>query len=149
MKRVAALVAVVVSVVTIRAQLRPPDPRTIRVDAVPLAENTAAARGKLLYERYGCAMCHGADGKGGFANPNAESDGKVPAVIYVKEGYTPAEVAEVIRTGKPQIGRGDPKGPVPPFRMPGWHDRMSRPEVDDLVQYLMSLYPKEAAEKWR
>lgn len=149
MKRLAVLAAIVLGVVALRAQLQPPGPQIIRLDSKPPAEDTPVARGKLIYERYGCVMCHGADGKGGFANPNAETDGKVPAVIYVKEGYTPAEVAEVIRNGKPSIGRGNPEGPAPPYRMPGWHDRMSKRDVDDLVQYLMSLYPTAAAEKWR
>ena len=149
MKRLAILAAVMVSVVVARAQLRPPDPTIIRIEPTRPTEDTAVARGKLLYERFGCVMCHGTDGKGGFANPNAETDGKVPGVNYVKEGYTHAEVAEVIRNGKPRIGRTDPQGPTPPYRMPGWHDRMSKREIDDLVQYLMSLYPKTAAEKWR
>lgn len=149
MKWLGALAAIVLSVVALRAQLRPPDPRSVRLTPEAPAEDTAEARGKLVYEHYGCVMCHGADGKGGFANPNAETDGKVPAVIYVQEGYTAAEVADVIRRGKAWIGRGDPKGPTPPYRMPGWHDRMSNQEVDDLVRYLMSLYPKTASEKWR
>lgn len=149
MKWLVALAAVVVSVVALRAQLRPPDPQIIRIEPARPAEDTAAARGKVLYGRYGCVMCHGADGKGGFANLNAETDGKIPAVIFVKEGYTLAEVAEVIRHGKPQVGRADPDGPIPPYRMPGWHDRLSHRDIDDLAQYLMSLFPKAAAEKWR
>lgn len=149
MRWLTALAAVAASVVMLRAQLRPADPQIIRVDSPRPADGTAVARGKLLYERYGCVMCHNADGKGGFANPNAETDGKVPAVIFVKEGYTPAEVAEVIRNGKPRIGRADPKGPVPPYRMPGWRDRLSTQDIDDLTEYLMSLYPTTATEKWR
>lgn len=149
MRWVVAMAALVLGVVVIGGAFEPPDPQVIRADPVRPTEDTPAARGKLLYERYGCQMCHGADAKGGFANPNAETDGKVPGVIYVKEGYTSAEVAEVIWNGKPRIARADPKGPDPPYRMPGWHDRMTRREVDDLVQYLMSLYPKTATEKWR
>lgn len=149
MRWLATLAVVVAGVAAIRALQQPLDPQVIRSESAPPSEDTAVARGKLVYERYGCAMCHGTDGKGGFANPNAETDGKVPAVIYVKEGYTPTEVAEVIQSGKPRIGRADPRGPTPPFRMPGWHDRMSRRDVDDLVQYLMSLFPESAAEKWR
>ena len=36
--------------------------------------DTAIERGRVVYARYGCAMCHGADGKGGFKNPNSETD---------------------------------------------------------------------------
>lgn len=147
--RLLAAVLVLVLGFGVRAYLGPSDPQAIRDPTPAASESTPVARGKVLYERYGCALCHGADGKGGFLNSNAETDSKVPAVIYVKEGYTPAEVAGVIRNGKPHIGRADPKGPVPPYRMPGWADRMTEPEVTDLVQYLMSLYPKAAAEQWR
>ena len=149
MRWLIALAAVVVSVVVLRAQLRPPDPQIIRIESTRPAEDTAMARGKFLYDRYGCVMCHGADGKGGFANLNAETDGKVPAVIFVKEGYTKAEVADLIRNGKARIGQADPKGPDPPYRMPGWHDRLSDQDIADLTEYLMSLYPKTAEEKWR
>jgi len=149
MRWLAVLALVVVSGVAVRALLQPPAPEVIRTALAQPDANTAAARGRLAYERYGCRMCHGVDGKGGFANPNAETDGKVPAVIYVKEGYTAAEVAKVIQDGQSRIGRGDPGGLTPPYRMPGWHDRISRQDLDDLVQYLMSLYPEAAAEKWR
>jgi len=55
----------------------------------------------------------------------------------------------LIRTGKQNIGLADPKGPTPPYRMPSWGDRMSAREVDDLVQYLLSLYPASAQKSWR
>lgn len=111
--------------------------------------DTAAARGRLVYERYGCRMCHGDAGKGGFANPNAETEGKVPNITMVKEGYTPAEIAGLIRKGNANIGLADAKGPTPPFRMPSWGDWMSAQEVNDLVQDLLSLYPKSAEKSWR
>jgi mono/diheme cytochrome c family protein len=31
--------------------------------------------------------------------------------------------------------------------MPGWGDRLNDPEVNDLVQYLMSLVSKDAKKK--
>jgi mono/diheme cytochrome c family protein len=121
-----------------RAYARLPSPEVIHLAKPPIPAS-AAARGRVVYERYGCRMCHGDDGKGGFANPNAETDGKVPGITYVK----------LIRTGTPRIGLADPKGPMPPYRMPSWGDRMSAREVDDLVQYLLSLYPASAEKKWR
>jgi mono/diheme cytochrome c family protein len=149
MRRWGKLLAFAIVVVAAgRAYGRLPEPKTVRA-VKPPAPVTAEARGRVVYERYGCTMCHGGDGQGGFANPNAETDGKVPAIIFVKEGYTPAELARLIRGGTPRIGRADPKGQAPPYRMPSWGDRMSAHEVDDLVQYLLSLYPKTAGEKWR
>ena len=141
------VLAIVVLVVG-RVFGRLPAPEVIRV-AKPSMPETAAARGRVVYERYGCRMCHGDDGKGGFANPNSETQGKVPNITLVKEGYTTAEIAKLIRNGNPNIGLADPKGPTPPYRMPSWGDRMSAPEVNDLVQYLLSLYPKSAEKGWR
>jgi mono/diheme cytochrome c family protein len=148
MKRGLGVAVIAIAALALRAYVRPPAPAVVRAHEPPIA-TTAEARGRLVYERYGCVMCHGADGKGGFANPNAETDSQVPAIIFVKEGYTPVELARVIRNGAPTIGRADPKGPAPPYRMPSWDDRMSTREVDDLVQYLLSLYPETAGEQWR
>ncbi len=146
MWRWGTVVVLAFAVVAARSYNRAPASRPIRAAKAPV-DDTAVARGHLVYERYGCSMCHGPEGKGGFANPNAETDGKVPSIVYVAEGYKPSEVAQVIRAGRPRVGRADPKGAVPPYRMPGWGDRLSEQEIDDLVSYLMSLYPKDAKKK--
>jgi mono/diheme cytochrome c family protein len=148
MKHVLAL-ALLVAIATygVRAATRPPAPRVVR--AAETADGTAIARGRQVYLRYGCSVCHGADGKGGFANANAETDGKVPAVNYVAEGFTKRELRKKILDGFAPVGKKDPNGPRPPFRMPGWAGQMSDGEVADLVEYLWSLYPKSETEKWR
>jgi mono/diheme cytochrome c family protein len=135
-------------VLLVEVQARPPWPEPIRRPPPP-GELTPVERGRQVYARYGCAMCHGERGQGGVANPNAETEGKVPAVMYVAEGYTAEELAALIRRGTPTIGKADPQGPVPPYRMPGWGDRMSEGELADLVAYLLSLYPTSAEGKWR
>lgn len=142
------MLAVVIVAISGRALSGVPAPRAIRLASAE-APVAADARGRLVYERYGCAMCHGTDGKGGFPNPNAETDGKVPGVIYVAEGYTRAELRRKILDGVVTIGRADPNGPPPPFRMPGWKGQMTTPDIDDLVEYLFAVYPKSAAETWR
>lgn len=150
MKQALGVIATVAIVaVGVHYQARPPAPATVRrsVDPPP---SDAVARGRLVYQTYGCAMCHGPDAKGGFANLNSESEGKVPGLVMVKEGYLEREVVQKILEGTPRIGKADPKGPTPPFRMPGWQDRMTRAEASDLTKYLFSLYPKKTdAEKWR
>jgi mono/diheme cytochrome c family protein len=125
---------------------RPPAPHSIRAAAKPTPDS-AVARGRLVYERYGCQLCHGPDAKGGLANPNALRDAKVPSLIPVADTYTAAEVAQVIRFGRPRIDKKDDKGAMPPFRMPGWGNRISDQDVNDLVQYVMSLFPKGAKKK--
>lgn len=147
MRRMAILLAITVIALLVQAQLALPLPSVVRTAAKPPLN--ANDRGRAVYRAYGCALCHGADAKGGFANPNSETDGKVPGVIFVAEGYTNAELRKMILNGNPNIGREDSKGPRPPYRMPGWRGQMSDDEVNDLVSYLMSLYPKSAEEKWR
>jgi mono/diheme cytochrome c family protein len=150
MKRALGLIAAAaVAALAMHYQSRPPAPTTVLVAAQPDSTD-AVARGRLVYQAYGCAMCHGPDAKGGVANLNSESDGKVPGLVMVKEGYLEREVVQKILDGTPRIGKADLNGPTPPFRMPGWKDRMARAEAADLTKYLFSLYPKKAADdKWR
>lgn len=149
MKRAFGLIAAVaIAALAVHYQARPPAPTVVREKIEPPAAD-AVARGRLVYQTYGCAMCHGTDAKGGFANLNSESEGKVPGLVMVKEGYLEREVVQKILDGTPRIGKADAKGPTPPFRMPGWRDRMTRGEASDLTKYLFSLYPKNAGDKWR
>jgi mono/diheme cytochrome c family protein len=147
-KYIVAACAVLLAGVLARSALQPPAAQPVRRAAAPAAA-TPEARGRLVYASYGCSLCHGDDGKSGRENLNAETDGRVPAVVYVAEGYTETEVAQLIRTGTPHIGRTDPGGPTPPYRMPGFGGVMTDREVRDLVRYLMSLMPRDAADSWR
>jgi mono/diheme cytochrome c family protein len=142
---VAALVAATYGV---RLGTRPPAPRIVRLPEAT-AGRSAIARGHDVYTRYGCSACHGTDGKGGFANPNAETDGKVPGVTFVAEGFTRGELRKKILDGFAAVGKKDPNGPRPLFRMPGWAGQMTDREVADLVEYLWSLYPKSETQTWR
>lgn len=147
MRRALAVAVCAALALMVRLESGGSSPTTVRAPLVA-APDSPEGRGHLVYQRYGCGICHGADAKGGFANPNSETDGKVPGLIYVAEGYKPAEVQRLILDGAPNVGRADPKGPRPPYRMPGWRGRMTDQEVGDLVRYLMSLYPKSATQKW-
>ena len=149
MRRLLPIALLVLLGVATWAQTRTPLPRIVRAVPRDAGREAAPERGRRVYERYGCALCHGADGKGGFANLNSETEGKVPGVVYVAEGFTPAELKAKILDGLATIGKADPKGPRPPYRMPGWRGQMTPQELDDLAQYLIGLYPKSAEEKWR
>jgi len=140
--RVLILVALLVAGYAVNRQLRPPVPQTVRVPAA--TADTAIVRGRAVYGRYGCPACHGDLGVGGFANPNSETDGKVPGVTFVAEGYLKSELRRYLLTGNASIGKADPGKPGPPFRMPGWAGHMTDAEVADLVEYLWSLYPESA-----
>ncbi|MBZ5557477.1 MAG: cytochrome c [Acidobacteriia bacterium] len=149
MNRLLYLLSLAAIGVGVHYETRAVAPAVVRQQLQPVAGD-AAARGRLLYQSYGCGVCHGAEAKGGFANPNSETEGKVPGLTMVKEGYLERELVQKILDGAPRIGKADAKGQTPPYRMPGWKDRMTRAEATDLARYLISLYPKKAAEdKWR
>jgi mono/diheme cytochrome c family protein len=147
-KKVLALALPIVLVLALQAQSRLAPPQSLRLSR-PAPATTAVDRGREVYGRYGCAMCHGADGSGGFANENAETEGKVPGVLYVAEGYTKPELRRLLLDGTPVVGKTDPEGPQPPYRMPGWRGHMSDGDVADLVEYLWSLYPASEGQSWR
>ncbi len=104
---------------------------------------TAAERGNVVYRKYGCAGCHGPDGKGGIPNPNAKTAQQVPGLKYVAEGYTKDELRKRILDGQREIPPMDAKKPPPPLYMPPWREKIAEGELNDLVAYLMSLKPKE------
>jgi mono/diheme cytochrome c family protein len=109
--------------------------------SLPSAMNPVE-RGHEVYRNYGCAGCHGPEGKGGVPNPNAKTAQLVPDLIHVADGYTNDELKVRILKGQPEITPLDPNRPKPPLYMPAWGGTIKDAEVDDLVAYLMSLKPK-------
>jgi len=148
MARLLSFIVTVVFIAGVRMSSCAPPPESIRLASVSVPQS-AEARGRLAYAKYGCGLCHGERGTGGFPNPNAQTDGKVPGVIYVAEGYTTTELRRLLLDGRTTISRANPKGPHPPYRMPGWREQMTDAELDDLVRYLISLQPKSTEESWR
>ena len=51
-------------------------------------------------------------------------------------------VEDVIRKGS-VAGKKDPKGPVPPLKMPAWGQQLSNADIDAVVAYLLTLKPAE------
>jgi mono/diheme cytochrome c family protein len=133
----------------LHAYERSPAPTIVPAHVSPSAP-TAVARGRFVYERYGCRLCHGENGEGGLANPNALNHGKVPsiAIDFAAEGYSVAELQRLILNGVARIDREDQNGPVPPYRMPGWKGQITDRELDDLIHYLLGLH-SAAAKKTR
>jgi mono/diheme cytochrome c family protein len=112
----------------------------------PSAEAAVVESGKQAFVRYGCVGCHGQDASGGVPNPNAQG-GQVPALIHVAEDYKKPEVAKIIQNGK-TAPIEDPNKPPPPLYMPSWKAVLSEEDVANIVEYLWSLKPKEAEDKW-
>jgi len=103
---------------------------------------TPIDRGHDVFRKYGCAGCHGQDGKGGVPNPNSKTAELVPDLLHVADGYTKPELKTRIMNGQKEITLLDPKRPPPPLYMPAWGSTIPEPEIDDLVAYLISLKPK-------
>jgi cytochrome c6 len=83
---------------------------------------SAAAQDAAATYRAKCAVCHGADGKGGkmgtkdFASPDIQ-------------GMTDAQLAEVITKGKAP-------------KMPAFGDKLKDSDIKDLVAYIRTLGKK-------
>ena len=99
--------------------------------------------GKAVFRKHGCAGCHGRDGGGGVPNPNSKTAQQVPSLKYIADSYTKAEVRKRILDGQREIPVLDPKRPPPPLYMPPWRGKISDSELTNLIEYLMSLFPKE------
>jgi mono/diheme cytochrome c family protein len=99
-------------------------------------------RGRAVFAKYGCAGCHGPEGRGGVPNPNAKTAQQVPALTYVADGYTKPELRKLVLNGQREIAPLDPARPAPPLYMPAWGSTIKDAEVDDLIAYLFSLKPK-------
>ncbi|MBI4227260.1 MAG: cytochrome c [Candidatus Omnitrophica bacterium] len=130
-------------------------PSKYRVAAAPLTPDPSPSlplpsgerdgvreRGRAVFQKYGCVGCHGIEGRGGMKNYNASTGGEVPPLTYVAQGLTNDQLKALIREGRYPT-KADPRGPTPPLWMPTWKDKLSPEELDDVVEYLVSLYPSE------
>jgi len=122
------------------------------------------AHGKYVFEKYGCAACHGLYGAKGRRNFNALGPGQVPLDQYAKlsdaqkiaemaKGREPTltqvvgtydhqELVNKISNGVPEtaVARYNPDGPMPPLYMPAWKDRgLKGKELDDLATWLLTI----------
>lgn len=70
-------------------------------------------------------------------SPRANQELNVPRAAAVAAQWE--SVRRVIASGNPG-GRKDPSGHAP-LDMPPWQDRLSEAETNDLIAYLLSLYP--------
>lgn len=109
---------------------------------------TTTEKGRQVYVKFYCGVCHGLSGEGKVKNPNAQTGSEVPGLIYVAEGYTRDELRAKIENGVAHIEKADTAGAAPPLAMPAWKDKIKSAELEALLDYLISLMPKEAEEKW-
>ena len=113
----------------------PPVPEPVVAFASPVE------RGRAVFERLGCAGCHGIGGAGGRKNWNSGLGEEIPSLAYVNAYYgnDVEGLKQLIRDGRQPVPRADPNRPRPSLYMPAWKDRLSEEELDALVAYLFSL----------
>lgn len=120
-------------------------PHKFKVGAGPAARAATYAspveRGRTLFVQYGCAGCHGPEGRGGIRNKNMEPAEEVPPLVYVAGGFTRQELIDTIANGR-YPARADASDLAPPLWMPSWKEKISEEELEALADYLMSLSPE-------
>ena len=62
-------------------------------------DRQAAERGKLVFEKYGCFVCHGNEGSGGVKNKNSATGGVVTALTYTSRAHKVGALKERIIQG--------------------------------------------------
>lgn len=110
----------------------------------PKFEQASIARGAALFGQH-CAQCHGPEAQG-HPDWQTPSDGKFAAAPPLNGTgndwkRTRAELAAVIVKG---VRRPSDQVQV----MPPWKGRMNQRDVDDLLNWLQSLWPPEVYDAW-
>jgi cytochrome c551/c552 len=118
-----------------------PGPKEAKFEDMHFSSSKEA--GKWVYDRYGCAGCHGLNGKGGRRNFNYQGNGQEPILTKVIGNYTRDELRKKLDIGVPVVNKENPNGPTPPLYMPAWKDKISPPEMEALMDYLFSIAEKQ------
>ncbi len=127
--------------------------------------SSVEARGKYVYQKYGCQGCHGIDAKEGRRRYNAAADGQKeydekmteaeqheqmklgvePTLPKLVGTYTHEELVKKIQSGVPaaEAKKWSPKGPMPMVFMPAWKEKISKQELDALATWLKSIAVKD------
>jgi mono/diheme cytochrome c family protein len=111
---------------------------TLRAQPSEPSFGSSVQHGRYVYEKYGCAGCHGPQARGGVRNYNYQYD-VTPNLRRAVATYSREELKDKISNGVPFIAKHDPKGPNPPLYMPAWKDKIKGQELEDLVSYLFSI----------
>lgn len=120
-----------------------PIPARFKVAPSPAPEARYASSvelGKAVFKKYGCAGCHGPEGRGGIRNKNMDLAEEVPPLIYVKAGFTREALKATLIEGR-YPARARAEEPPPPLWMPAWGEKISPEELEALMDYLFSLSP--------
>jgi mono/diheme cytochrome c family protein len=104
-------------------------------------------RGEMIYNRVGCAACHGPRGAGGFPNNNVVGN-KIPSLTFARDGFSREELKDRIALGR-RPEPADRSQPAPLIEMPAWGRFLAEDEMKDLISYLYSLRPApKPGDQW-
>lgn len=116
----------------------PPSSALPTVEPVPSL--AALNRGAKLFQEH-CAQCHGPEAQG---HPDWQTPGVIAAPPLNGTGNdwrrSRAELVAVISDGAKRNG-------VPV--MPGWKDRLSEAEINDIIAWFQALWPPDVYSRWR
>jgi mono/diheme cytochrome c family protein len=112
--------------------------------ATPHFEQASVARGAALFGQH-CALCHGPEAQG-HPDWQTPSDGKFAAAPPLNGTgndwkRSRAELAAVIKNG---VRRKNDNMDI----MPGWKGRMNERDIEDLLNWMQSLWPPEVYDAW-
>ena len=110
-------------------------------------ETNKVTFGKKIFEDYSCCVCHGKEGKGGVKNPNAIG-GFVAPINRVADSFTREELKKKILAGVPVVQEADTNKEPPPLVMPTWKEILSDKQIEEAIEYLISLMPEEEKDEW-
>jgi mono/diheme cytochrome c family protein len=107
-------------------------------------EPASVARGAALFEQH-CALCHGPQGQG-HPDWQTPSDGKFAAAPPLNGTgndwkRSRAELAATIKNG---VRRKTDNEDV----MPAWKGRLNERDVEDVLNWMQSLWPAEVYDSW-
>ncbi len=143
-------------------------PYRYHVSAPPAKEPTfadAKAHGHYVFQKAGCAGCHGIDavegrrrfnalGKGQAAyDPKMSEEekfknmelGREPHLRELMGTYTKPELVAKLQAGVAASAakKWSPDGPTPVVYMPAWKERLTQKELEDLADWLLSTAKKD------
>ncbi len=99
-----------------------------------------ATAGQVVFET-NCVRCHGAEGKGGVANPGSD-DGTVPSLNPIDDTLVSQDYGTYAGNLDLFLEHGStPSGPSPVLSMPNWGDagKLQPQQIADVIAYVISL----------